>query len=172
MRRETFFTPFENSFEINKLHSPTWKMGDGEMASLREEGLIGECTIQPSLYLQKGMCLAELEDLVRGCEYLGCHCRRDKFPLAPHLGRSLPPAKIRMVRRSYLLCANGEWLCRERGDRDLSLLCFGQPATSIFCPSPAQQDREREKNSCTSWMLPQEMAWTSLWCSQVVELFF
>lgn len=37
MRRETCFAPFENGFEINKLHSPTWKMGDGEMASLRED---------------------------------------------------------------------------------------------------------------------------------------
>lgn len=39
MRRETCFTPFEGVFEMNRLHSPTWKMGDGEMASLREDGV-------------------------------------------------------------------------------------------------------------------------------------
>lgn len=43
-----------------------------------------------------------------------------------------------------VLCANGKWLGRERGGRDLSLLCFGQTATSIFShPSLAQQDKER-----------------------------
>lgn len=37
MRIETCFTAFEGGFEMNRLHSPTWKEGDGEMASLRED---------------------------------------------------------------------------------------------------------------------------------------
>lgn len=35
MRRQIYFTPFEGGFEINRCHSPAWKMGEGEMASLR-----------------------------------------------------------------------------------------------------------------------------------------
>lgn len=59
-------------------------------------------------------------------------------------GGSLPPAKTRMVRRPYRsseLMVSGY---AERGDRDLSLLYFGQTATSIFShPSLAQQDKEQ-----------------------------
>lgn len=91
--------PFEGVFEINRLHTPTWKnqrWGNG--FSQRRQGCLENASNSQAYICRKGMCLPQLEESDESV-WIPRLSVGEKFPLAPQLGGSLPPTKTRMVRR-------------------------------------------------------------------------
>lgn len=157
MRTETCFTPLEGEFEINRLHSSTWKNGRWWKGFTQGRQVWLENAPNSQVCICRQGCVwLSWRSLVRGCEYLGCHCRRDKFPLAPHLEGSLPPAKTSMVRKPHRFCVLRVSDCAER--EVTGTWAFSTLDKQPFPSSPTllwhNRTKREEKHSCTSWILP------------------
>lgn len=175
MRRAACLTPLKGVFEINGLHIPTWKNGRwGNGFSQRRQGSLGNapnsqvCITDRDVFGSAGGCWWE------GVNTWAVCCRRNKFPLAPQLGGSLPPAKTRMVRRPS---RSSVLIVRGRAGREVtesSPLSLGWAATSsiFFHPSLVQRDKEGRGALLHQLETPAGGCMDpSLWCFQVVDLF-
>lgn len=120
------------------------KIRDGEMASVREDrvGWRMHPTIKPTFAERDVFASAGGVWWERVNTWAVCWI---KVPSCSTAWRITATNKDQDGEKTFQdLCANGNWPCRERGDRESSPLSMGQAATSFifFHTSLAEQDKE------------------------------
>ena len=133
------------------------KMGDGEMASVREDRVGWRMhPTAKSVSADRDVFGSAGGVWWEGVNTWAVCCRRVKFPLGPQLGGSLPPAKTRMVRRSSRSSVLTESGCAEREATESQALSLWDkqpllPSSSIllWC----NRTKREEKHYCTGWKL-------------------